>query len=568
MGDPLIQTFNLERFEDALDGARVELQTSDVVGRIWQKDHTVWKAEDKEISSRLGWLESPRTMVEAVPAIDRFVGELRRDGYTHALLLGMGGSSLAPELFSQVFGTAKDFLQLHILDSTDPETVLGFTRTLPIESTVFLVSSKSGTTLETSSFLNYFYALVTERLGRGGAGDHFAAITDPATPLERTARALKFRRVFSGLPDIGGRFSVISPFGLVPAALIGVDLAGLLESTRKAARSCRESDLAKNPGASLGLFLGVLGRSGLDKATFLISPRLESFGGWIEQLLAESTGKEGGGILPVVNEHEFVPDKLGPDRVYVAVELADDRTYEPVVNLLRQSGRPLIAMNLDDLSDLGGQFFIWEFATAVAGRIFNINPFDQPDVAASKKKTEVLLGVYKETGCLPEDKPSFESQDFAFYADVPAKDLAAGLETFLGEAKPGDYIAVQAFLPVKPDVEAAVQKFTARLRARTRLAVTCGFGPRYLHSTGQLHKGGGGNGLYIQLTAGDRFDAPVPDAPGTSSSSYSFAVLKQAQARGDWEALREKDRRIVRVSIKNDLVQGLKKMVACLAAAA
>jgi len=560
MAASFIETFNLERFQDALEGARTELRKSEVIERIWQKDHTVWKSGDAEISNRLGWLESPRIMVEAASSIKRFVEDVRKDGYTHALLLGMGGSSLAPELFSEVFGAAKGYLQLHVLDSTDPETILEVSRALPIETTLFIVSSKSGTTLETSSFLNYFYALVSESLGKERAGVHFAAITDPGTPLEKIGRALGFRKVIPGLPDIGGRYSVISPFGLVPAALLGLDMSRLLEPALQATRLCRESDPGRNPGASLGVLLGVLGSAGNDKATFLISPRLESLGGWIEQLLAESTGKEGRGILPIVNEHEFLPEKLAPDRTYLAVQLADDRTYEPVINLLKQSGRPLVLMTLNDLYDLGGQFFIWEIAVAVAGRILKINPFDQPDVAASKKKTEVLLNIYKDSGCLPQDVPSFEDPDIRFYADAPAQNLAAGLDRFLGEARPGDYIAVQAFLPVKPDIEAALQKITARLRSKTRLAVTYGFGPRYLHSTGQLHKGGGGNGLFIQLTAEGQVDVPIPESPGGPSSSYSFAILKQAQARGDWEALREKDRRIVRVSIKSDLIQGLKKI--------
>jgi len=565
MAKAFIETFNIEPYQEVIQKALADFRTSDIIARIWKKDPTVWKDKDEEISGRLGWLESPERMASARPEIERFVEGVRRDGYDQALLLGMGGSSLAAEVFSEVFGTAKGFLQLNILDSTDPETILGFANSLPLDKTLFIVSSKSGTTLETASFLNYFYTRAAEALGKDRAGRHFAAITDPGTPLEKTARSLQFRHNFAGLPDVGGRFSVLSPFGLVPAAVIGLDMSKLLEASRKTTRLCRNPDPRHNPGAWLGLILGGLAQAGKDKATFLISPRMESLGAWIEQLLAESTGKEGLGILPIVKEHEFVPDKLANDRVYIGIQLGEDRMYDPVIGLLKQSGRPLVTMTVADLDELGSQLFLWEMATAVAGRVLKINPFDQPDVAASKKKTEGLLNIYRETGCLPEEKPSFESRDLVLYSETPTRNLAQGLQGFLGEARPGDYIAIQAFLPTRPEIDAAVQKLTAKLRSKTRLAVSADFGPRFLHSTGQFHKGGGGNGLFIQLTAENKVDALVPDGPGALSSSYSFGILKQAQARGDWEALREKDRRIVRVHIKNDLLEGLTKLISSLA---
>jgi glucose-6-phosphate isomerase len=560
MAVPLIETFNLESFQSPIQEALADFRSSGLIARIWKKDHSVWAEKDSEISNRLGWLEAPERMAGALPEIGRFVEEVKQTGYTHALLLGMGGSSLAPEVFGKVFGTAKGFLQLKVLDSTDPEAVLGFKNSLPLEKTLFIVSSKSGTTLETDSFLNFFYTWAAGSLGKARAGAQFAAITDPGTRLERTAHSLEFRHSFSGDPDIGGRFSVLSPFGLVPAALIGVDIPLLLQHSQIAVRVCHDSSLPENPAAYLGLVLGVLAQAGKDKATFLISPRMESFGAWVEQLLAESTGKDGKGILPIVKEHEFVPDKLGQDRVFIAIQLAEDRTYEPVVGLLKQAGRPLVVMTLDNLYELGSQFFLWEMATAVTGRVLKINPFDQPNVAASKKKTEALLEAYRERGRFAERKPDFDGPDFALYSDAPATSMEEGLGRFLKDARAGHYLVIQAFLPPKPEIDAAVQKLTAKLRSKTKLAVTSEFGPRFLHSTGQLHKGDAGNGLFIQLTAEDKIDAPIPDGPGSPSSSCSFSILKQAQARGDGEALREKGRRMIGIHFKNDGLDGLKKL--------
>ncbi len=561
MAAPIIETFNLEVFRDPLEQTLDELQKSSLISRIWKKDHTVWADKDEEISNRLGWLDSPSRMVGTVPEVRSLVEEVRRDGYTHALLLGMGGSSLAPEVFSRIFGSAKGFLQLKVLDSTDPEAVLDFRNSLPLETTLFIVSSKSGTTLETESFLNFFYTWASGSLGKVRAGPHFVAITDPGTSLEKTALRLEFRHLFSGDPNIGGRFAALSPFGVVPAALIGMDIHLLLEHGRRAAQFCRDSSLSANPGAYLGIVLGVLARAGKDKATFLISPRAESFGAWIEQLLAESTGKAGQGILPIVREHEFGVDKLGQDRIFIVLQLAEDRTYEPVIGLLKQSGRPLLVIALEDLYELGSQFFLWEMATAVAGRILNVNPFDQPNVASSKKKTEALLKINKETGGFPEIRPAFDDPDLSLFSDISVPSLEEGLGRFFKEAKPGDYVGLQAFLPPRPDIEAAVQKLTAKVRSKTRLAVTAEFGPRFLHSTGQLHKGDSGHGLFIQLTAVDKGDVVIPDGPGSSSSSISFSLLKQAQARGDWEALREKCRRIIGIHFKNDVVEGIKKIM-------
>lgn len=534
----------LEPYALKIRRATEAMEKSSLISRIWQKDYTVWKKRNEEISNRLGWLEAPVRARKFLTAINSFVQDVRKDGFTHALLLGMGGSSLAPEVLSRVFGTSQGYLKLDVLDSTDPATVLSMARALPFEETLFIVSSKSGTTLETSSFLNFFYTLACDRIGKEHAGAHFAAITDPGTPLENTARALRFRRVFSGDPDIGGRFSALSSFGLVPAALLGMDISRLLRQSREAARVCQNPSALENPGAYLGVFLGVLARAGRDKAVFLLSPEVKHFGSWIEQLLAESTGKEGRGILPLVRNAGSSPENAGEGRIFIHIGLKGDKTHGISLGFLKKSRLPLFSFSLEDTYELGGQFFIWEMATAIAGHLLGINPFDQPDVAASKKKTEAVLGMYKERKRLPQEKPHQERE----------------LARFLKPAAAGDYISVQAFLPPAAEIAAALQNFVARLRAKTGLPATFDFGPRFLHSTGQLHKGDRGNGLFIQLTAEHEKDVDVPDAPGAASSSFSFGVLEDAQARGDRDALRKKGRRIIHFHFQTAPLEGIRRL--------
>lgn len=539
--------FSTEGFEPYAGEIRrvvSDMELGAILSRIWRKDATVWKEKDVEISDRLGWLEAPEKAAGMLPGIDSFVNEVREAGYEHALLLGMGGSSLAPEVFSRVFGTQKGYLTLDVLDSTDPEAALSGAERLPCEKTIWIASSKSGTTLETTSFLNFFYTRARESLGRERAGAHFAAITDPGTPLERTARELGFRRVFHGDPDVGGRFSALSAFGLAPAALLGMDIPRLLARARQAAGDCRTASPRENPGAYLGLLLGVMATAGRDKAVFLLSPGIECFGAWIEQLLAESTGKEGRGILPLVRDAGFSFERDAPDLLVVHIGIAGDGAHAERLRQISTNRTPLVSCTLEDVHDLGYQFFLWELATAVTGHILKVNPFDQPNVAASKKKTEAILKAFQERGDLIGTKPAGEGE----------------LRRFLGRAEPGDYVVVQAFLPPESAIRSCLQELAAAIRAKTDLAVTYDFGPRFLHSTGQLHKGDRGNGLFIQLTAGHLRDAGVPAGPGFSTSSYSFGTLIDAQALGDRKALKENGRRVIHFHFHDRANEGIRHL--------
>jgi transaldolase / glucose-6-phosphate isomerase len=520
--------------EPAFSRALHELEKKDVIARIWQKDHTVWKTKDDEISNRLGWLETPEKAASLLASYEVFARELVRDGFSSALLLGMGGSSLAPEVFGRVFGSRKDRLELRVLDSTDPEAVRRAAAWFPPESTLFIVSSKSGTTLETTSLFNYFYTRVREHWHRRPIGRCFAAVTDAGSPLEQSALRLRFRRIFHGDPECGGRFSVFTAFGLLPAALLGLDSARLVTAGRQMAGLCRNADIQKNPGARLGAWLGASALAGRDKAVFLLSPGLESFGAWLEQLIAESTGKEGKGILPIVRDPIVAPVPSAKDLCFVHLGLAGDKTHDGFVSRLKKKGAPLISFRLDDVYDLGGLFFLWEMAVGVAGSVLRVNPFNQPNVAASKKKTEAVLRLQN------KGEPALGRRPTS----------AADIRLFLGQAKPGDYLGIQAFLPPTRAVSEALREFAVRLRAKTLLPVVYDFGPRFLHSTGQLHKGDRGNGLFIQLTAAHRRDLAVPSAPGRSRSSFSFGALEDAQALGDREALMERGRRLLHIHLK------------------
>ena len=533
-----------EPYEREFSRAAAVMESNAVIPRIWRKDFTVWKEKDEEISARLGWLEAPYYAVGILPGIDAFAREIRKAGYEQALLLGMGGSSLAPEVFSRVFGIKKGYLAVDVLDSTDPEAVLGTAEKLSWEKTIVIASSKSGTTLETASLLNFFYTRALGVLGRERAGAHFAAITDPGTPLEKIARELSFRRIFSGNEDIGGRFSVLSAFGLVPAALLGMDIPRFLDCARQAAGECGTSKARENPGARLGLWLGIMAAAGRDKAVFLLSPGIASFGSWLEQLLAESTGKEGRGILPLVRDAGFSFERDAPDRLVIHLGIAGDTAQAEKLERIGRNGTPLISYALEDVYELGSQFFVWEMATAVAGYLLEVNPFDQPNVASSKKKTEAVLRLPQRRGDQLDDNPAVEND----------------LLPFLARAESGDYMAVQAFLPPDPDIRGRLEEFAAEVRAKTDLPVTCDFGPRFLHSTGQLHKGGRGNGLFIQLTAGHAKDAKVPSGPGSPSSSYSFGTLIDAQAKGDREELRERGRRLIHFHFSDGASEGIRRL--------
>ncbi len=554
---------NLGEYQTAVDKALVDLKEHSIISRIWQHDHTVWKDDPTEITDRLGWLHSPEVMVDALPQIHAFVDAVRKEGYTHALLLGMGGSSLAPETFRLTFGVKPGYLDLAILDSTDPGAVLEHARRLDPACTLFIVSTKSGSTVETLSFFKFFYNWVAKALGEDRAGEHFIAITDPGSKLAETAEKYKFRVTFLNDPNIGGRYSALSYYGLVPAALMGVDVATLLQRARTMAYNCESCNCpveGKNAGAQLGAVMGVLALAGRDKLTLIASPPIAAIGPWLEQLIAESTGKEGKGILPVTDEPVGSPSVYGDDRLFIYLHLDGDTTYDTQVQALIDAGQAVAQLNVRDLYDLGGEFFRWEMATAVAGHILGINPFDQPNVESAKALARQMVMTYRKKGALPVLAPTLEANGITVYGDVAAKNLNEAFHAFLAEAKPGDYLAWQAYIQPTAMTTAALQKLRTQLRDRLKLATTLGYGPRFLHSTGQLHKGDGGNGLFIQFTSDAAKDVEIPDEVGEEASSITFGVLKLAQALGDRQALLNAGRRVICFHLGKDVASGLKKM--------
>jgi transaldolase/glucose-6-phosphate isomerase len=518
----------LERWEE--EGA---------VGRLWARNHTLWTAEPApEIEDRLGWLALPEAMRGEVPALEAFASEVAAAGISRVALLGMGGSSLAPEVFARTLGSRPGFPELLVLDSTHPGAVRAVDEQADAARTLFVVSSKSGTTIEPNSFLYHCWARVAAISSEPGR--HFAAITDPGTSLAALARERGFRRVFHAPPDVGGRFSALTPFGLVPAALIGADPGALLEAAAAMAAACRRVP-ADNPGFVLGAILGELALAGRDKATFFTSPALAALPAWIEQLVAESTGKDGTGILPVAGEPAGPPEAYGEDRLFVYLSLAGDHDGDQAtaVAALEAAGHPVVRLRLNRLADLGGEMYRWEVATAMAGSVLGIHPFDQPDVQLAK--TLAARAMSGEPGGRPIPATGA--------ADPEA--LAAAVAAFLAGARPGDYLAVQAFVAPTPQAEAALHGLRLAVRDHLRLATTVGFGPRFLHSTGQLHKGGPDTGLFLQVLDDADPDLAVPE------TAYTFGRLLRAQADGDYGALAAKGRRLLRVDLDGDPVGGI-----------
>ena len=551
----------------AVEAARAGIEGDRVVERIREGDHTVWKPEPSEITDRLGWLRIARVMGDDLGRIRSAVRAVKDRGYTRALLLGMGGSSLAPEVFRRTFGVKDGGLDLTVLDSTDPGAVLAQADRLDPEKTLFLVATKSGGTVETLSFFKYFYNRLVEALGKERAGEHFIAITDPGSKLVDLARRYGFRETFLNDPNIGGRYSALSYFGLVPAALVGVDLDKLLERALSEAASCgvfgREAS-GESCAVRLGAILGELARAGRDKMTLIISPAVASFGDWVEQLIAESTGKEGRGILPVVGEPVGPPGVYGADRLFVYLRLAGDETHDESVKALEDAGQPVIKIELKDLYDLGGQFFLWEMATAVAGAILKINPFDQPNVEAAKLSARRMLESYHREGKLPELTPALKAEGITVYGEVEAGSPGEALSAFLAPSAPGAYVSLQAYLPPGGETDRALLALRTVIRDRTKLATTVGYGPRFLHSTGQFHKGGAGNGFFIQFTAEALRDAPIPAEAGNPSSFLTFGLLEAAQALGDRQALIDAGRSVIRFDLGADAVESLKRLTEAL----
>jgi transaldolase/glucose-6-phosphate isomerase len=550
------EMLHLEQHEAQIQKQLDTLGENQFTARLWRKDPSLWKRDSrnqKVIKNALGWLHIAEKMEEAVQALDDFLAEVREAGFRHVVHMGMGGSSLAPLVFQRTFALSGDGLPLTVLDTTDPATILGIERSLPLAETLFIVASKSGTTAEPLAFGDYFYAKLKALKG-DRAGENMVSITDPGTPLVGLSQERNFRHVFLNFADIGGRYSALSYFGLVPAALMGVDVKELLLRALRMEYACACCvPVEENPGVSLGAVMGELVLHGRNKVTFLVPEAIASLGMWLEQLLAESTGKEGTGLVPVVGEPVGNPMLYGQDRLFVHVRLKDqvDQALEDGVATLREAGHPVITIHMDDLLDLGQEFFRWEIATATAGAILDINAFDQPNVQESKDNTDRLLKMVVAKGQLPVEKPALVVDSLEFYAEKAAQTAEGTLARFLEQARPGDYIALMAYLTEEPRVEEVLQAIRKDLRDHLHLATTLGYGPRFLHSTGQLHKGGPNSGLFLQLTADDAGDADIPGRP------YTFGVLKHAQAQGDLEALRKHGRRVMRIHLGDDVAQGL-----------
>ena len=534
--------------------------------RLWNRDASLWTGGDER--RWLGWLEVVEKQARERDHLDRIARDVRAEGFTRALLIGMGGSSLCPEVLALTFGRAEGHPELLVLDSTDPAQVMAVEGRLDMDRTLFIVSSKSGTTLESRILKDYFYDRLSREVGSDQAPTRFVAITDPESDLDRTAGDLGFRHVFRVDPTIGGRFSALSDFGMVPAAVIGLDVERFLSRTRDMVRACgpavRASD---NPGVVLGHVLGVLGTSGRNKVTIVASRGIRSFGAWLEQLVAESTGKDGEGLIPIDTEEPGPTDAYGADRVfvYLRLETAPSSADDDVVAALERAGQPVVRIDVPDVYRLGQEFFRWEIATAVAGAHLGIHPFNQPDVDASKVASRALTAVYEASGALPAQEPIFEDGGLSLFTDAanaavleevvgPGAGLIEYVRAHLNRLDAGDYFAVLAYLERNQTNETLLQSVRHLVRDRKRVATCLGFGPRFLHSTGQVHKGGPNLGVFIQVTCDDAADLAVP------GRSYTFGVAKAAQARGDFEVLATRGRRLVRVHLGADVALGLRKL--------
>jgi len=556
----------LGEYEQHIATTRDAAEANRVVRRLWARDGRLWRQDDQgtaEIENRLGWLSLPDQMLAQVAPLRSLADEVREAGIERVVLLGMGGSSLAPEVMRLVLGRNVAYPELAVLDSTDPAQIRRVENSAPLARTLFLVSSKSGSTIETDTLYAYFRAGLEREVGPENAGRHFVAISDPGTSLVQLAHRAGFRAVFGNSPDIGGRYSALSLFGLVPAALMGIDLDRLLDGAREMAFACRPAASGvENPGLMLGLIMGELARRpdpGRDKLTLMSSPELAPFGPWVEQLVAESTGKNGVGVLPVEGEPWLDVAQYGPDRLFVYLRLAgaDNEDTDRRVAALAACGHPVIVMPWADAYDLGAEFFRWEFATAIAGERLGINPFDQPNVEDAKRRARTALASYEHAGALPKEEPAVVEGRLSLFGDVAEGATAADyVQSFWAQAQPKDYVAVMAYIDRRDDYAEKLQELRRILDERLRLAVTVGFGPRFLHSTGQLHKGGPDTGLFLQISHDEFQDLPIP------GRGYTFGVLKQAQALGDLRALRKEGRRVLSVHLGKDVSQGLDELLA------
>ncbi len=547
-----------------LEPAIAQAASSRLVERIWAKDASLWTSDpaaQQHIGRRLGWLTILDVMAQRADEVIAFAQEIRQAGFTHALLLGMGGSSLFSEVCRFTFGTADGWLDLTVMDTTDPTAIQAAQQRVPMQKTLFIVSSKSGSTTESSALCDYFYDQIRQIKNDNKAGEQFIAITDAGTSLEALAKERRFRRAFVHGPgtgqEVGGRFSGVTYFGMVPAALQGVDVKQLISRGQQMLKACGATVPAvENPALALGLLLAESAKLGRDKMTLLSAGSLGKFGVWVEQLIAESVGKSGKGIIPVDNEPPKSPTAYPKDRVFIELQLANELDAKHAEALIEQ-GHPVVRLHLKDRYDLGAEVMRWFLATATCAAAMGVNAFDEPNVQESKDRTKALLERYVKEGSLPVGQPLFNDQGISVFGQPPAvsgDSVESALRRLIKQAKLGDYLAICSFLPRTVALDRTVQALHRALSERLEIAVTLGFGPRYLHSTGQLHKGGPDKVLLLFLTSEDLVDLPIPGKP------YGFGILKQAQALGDLQALQERKRRVIRLHLGNAPERGMDRL--------
>ncbi len=554
-------TYSLpENLEKAVRETISEWQNENKIARIWAKDASVWTNDDE--AKWLGWLDSVAAEIATVQGYKDFAEDVKSAGFTDVLLMGMGGSSLCPEVLAITFGAAN----FHVLDSTVPAQIKTLESKLNLEKTLFIVASKSGSTLEPNCFKQYFFERVAEKVGHEKAGWQFVAITDPDSKMQKVAEADGFRKIFFGNAEIGGRFSALSPFGMTAAAAMGLDVEDFLTRASEMVADCKTEFSDGNAGAILGAILGVCQTHGRDKLTIFTSPEIYDVGAWLEQLIAESTGKQGVSIIPVDREPLLSVEDYSDDRVFAYLKLKDDNSHDEKIDALASNGHPVVKIELAEKENLGQEFFRWEFATAVAGAIMQINPFNQPDVESAKIEARKITEEYEETGELPEETPIFEGDGVKLFTSAEyaesleklvgsEKSLKKYLESHLAHLQENDYFALLAYIEMNAENEESLQKIREKVLLKKLTATCLGFGPRFLHSTGQGYKGGANNGVFLQITSDDAEDFDVP------GQKYTFGVVKAAQSRGDFQVLLDRKRRALRVHLGADVKKGLEKLL-------
>lgn len=564
----MYETINSQNFSLPTDLQREvdanfrDWEQNNKIARLWQKDASVWTNADE--SKWLDWLDIVEQQLEDLAKYEDLKSDVQADGFTHVLLMGMGGSSLCPEVLAMTYGKQEGFPEFHVLDSTVPAQVKAIEEKIDLEKTLFIVASKSGTTLEPNCFKQYFFDLLSQKVGKENAGKQFIAITDPNSKMQKVAEEDGFRKIFFGLPQIGGRFSALSDFGMIPAAVMGLNVEDFLRRAALMVHRCKSHHPIENPGVALGTILGTAAKMGRDKLTLVTSLQIFDLGAWLEQLIAESTGKNGVAIIPIDREENLPPEGYGDDRLFVHVKLEGSLqpNEQEMVDKIEQAGLPLIKIEMPDAMNLGQEFFRWEIATAVAGSIMEINPFNQPDVEFSKVETRKLTSEFEETGRLPAETPFYEGDNIKLFTDEKNlselnqivgedKSLANYIAAHLSRISEGDYFALLAYIEMNSNNEMLLQQIRHQVLRDYGAATCLGFGPRFLHSTGQAYKGGANNGVFLQVTSDDAIDLQVPE------QKFTFGVVKAAQARGDFQVLLDRNRRALRVHLSANVEQGL-----------